>query len=80
MISVSSNVECRLKMTHFAVQCNYFLIYPLISSSPTVKITRGQDKYLFCHNGSLDFSAWEIIAQFSQRFPAHDDYGTLECH
>lgn len=40
------------KMTRYA--CNYFLIF-VIYFSATVKIFRGQDKYLFCHNGSLNF-------------------------
>lgn len=33
---------------------DYFLIF-LISFSAAVKISRGEDKYLFCHNGSLNF-------------------------
>lgn len=53
-----------LKTTYFAVVIYRHLI-SLVSISAIVKISCGQDKYLFCHNGSPDLSAWKIIARFS---------------
>lgn len=67
-----------LKTTYFAVVIYRHLI-SLVSISAIVKISCGQDKYLFCHNGSPGLERLENNCPV-QRFSGFwNDYGSPEC-